>query len=139
VSEQGKLFPTPKKLADLALPELDGPTARPQEVMKLYSDSRALFAPAGVDVRRVTMDARGSWSLVLSNGTEVVVGRDDARSRMQRFVKVLPQLNRQDAPIERADLRYTNGFTLSWGTPATPAKTPATPARRRRKGHESQG
>ena len=26
VSEQGKLFPTPKKLADLALPELDGPT-----------------------------------------------------------------------------------------------------------------
>ena len=63
--------------------------------MKLYSDSRALFAPAGVDVRRVTMDARGSWSLVLSNGTEVVVGRD-ARSRMQRR-QVLPQLNRQDA------------------------------------------
>jgi len=129
VSEQGKLFPTPKKLSDLALPELDGPDSQTGEVMKLYSDARALFAPAGVDVRRVTMDARGSWSLVLSNGTEVVVGRDDARSRMQRFVKVLPQLNRQDAPIERADLRYTNGFTLSWGTPATPAKTPATPAR----------
>ena len=130
VSEQGKLFPTPKKLSDLALPELDGPDSQTEEVMKLYSDSRALFAPAGVDVRRVTMDARGSWSLVLSNGTEVVVGRDDARSRLQRFVKVLPQLNRQDAPIERADLRYTNGFTLSWGTPATPAKTPATPASR---------
>jgi cell division protein FtsQ len=30
-SEQGKLFPTPKKLADLALPELDGPTARPKK------------------------------------------------------------------------------------------------------------
>ena len=50
VSEQGKLFPTPKKLADLALPELDGPDSQTEEVMKLYSDSRALFAPAGVDV-----------------------------------------------------------------------------------------
>jgi len=28
----------------------------------------------------------------------------------------------QAAPIERADLRYTNGFTLSWGTP--PADAP---------------
>ncbi|MGM3213666.1 cell division protein FtsQ/DivIB, partial [Klebsiella pneumoniae] len=50
VSEQGKLFPTPKKLSDLALPELDGPDSQTEEVMKLYSDSRALFAPAGVDV-----------------------------------------------------------------------------------------
>ena len=99
-------------------------------MVKLYNDSRALFAPAGVDVRRLTMDARGSWSLVLSNGTEVVVGRDDARSRLQRFVRVLPQLANQAAPIERADLRYTNGFTLSWGTPAAPADAPATPARR---------
>ena len=130
LSEQGKLFPTPKKLADLQLPQLDGPDSQTEEVVKLYNDSRALFAPAGVDVRRLTMDARGSWSLLLSNGTEVVVGRDDARSRLQRFVRVLPQLANQSTPIERADLRYTNGFTLSWGTPAAPANAPGTPARR---------
>ncbi|ROP79036.1 cell division protein FtsQ [Stenotrophomonas rhizophila] len=126
LSEQGKLFATPKKLQDLELPDLDGPDSQTEEVVALYNDARALFAPAGVDVKRVTMDARGSWSLVLSNGTEVVVGRDDARSRLQRFVRVLPQLANQAAPIERADLRYTNGFTLSWGTPAPAA--PAEPA-----------
>ena len=126
LSEQGKLFATPKKLQDLELPDLDGPDSQTEEVVALYNDARALFAPAGVDVKRVTMDARGSWSLVLSNGTEVVVGRDDARSRLQRFVRVLPQLANQQAPIERADLRYTNGFTLSWGTPAPAA--PAAPA-----------
>lgn len=121
LSEQGRLFPTPQKLADLQLPELDGPDSQTEEVVALYNDARALFAPAGVDVARLSMDARGSWSLLLSNGTEVVVGRDDARSRLQRFVRVLPQLASQAAPIERADLRYTNGFTLSWGTPAADA------------------
>ncbi len=122
LSEQGKLFPMPKKLADLRLPELDGPDTQTEEVVALYNDARALFAPAGLQVQRLGMDARGSWSLQLSNGTEVVVGRDDARSRLQRFVRVLPQLASQAAPIERADLRYTNGFTLSWGTP--PADAP---------------
>lgn len=121
LSEQGKLFATPQKLQDLKLPELDGPDTQTEEVVALYNDARALFAPAGVDVTRVSMDARGSWSLLLSNGTEVVVGRDDASSRLQRFVRVLPQLANQQVPIERADLRYTNGFTLSWGTPATAA------------------
>ncbi len=121
LSEQGKLFATPQKLQDLKLPDLDGPDTQTEEVVALYNDARALFAPAGVDVTRVSMDARGSWSLQLSSGTEVVVGRDDARSRLQRFVRVLPQLANQQVPIERADLRYTNGFTLSWGTPAAAA------------------
>jgi len=48
------------------------------------------------------------------------------QGQAQRFGRVLPQLANQSAPIERADLRYTNGFTLSWGTPVPAA--PATPA-----------
>jgi len=122
LSEQGRLFATPHGLEDAPLPELDGPDSKTAEVVELYNDSRALFAPVGMDVRRVAMDARGSWSLALDNGTEVIVGRDDARSRLGRFVRVLPQLTRTQVPIVRADLRYTNGFTLSWGTPPPAAK-----------------
>lgn len=58
------------------------------------------------------MDARGSWSLGLSNGVQIVIGRDDARARLQRFARVLPQLTDPQRPIARADLRYTNGFTV---------------------------
>ncbi len=122
LSEQGRLFATPHGLENAPLPELDGPDSKTAEVVELYNDSRALFAPAGVDVRALAMDARGSWSLALDNGTEVIVGRDDARSRLGRFVRVLPQLTRTQVPIVRADLRYTNGFTLSWGTPPPAAK-----------------
>ena len=122
LSEQGQLFAVPRGLEHAPLPQLDGPDGKTTEVVELYNDSRALFAPAGVDVRRLAMDARGSWSLALDNGTEVVVGRNDARSRLARFVRVLPQLTRTQVPIVRADLRYTNGFTLSWGTPPPAAK-----------------
>lgn len=130
LSEHGRLFPIPKALQDLALPQLDGPDSQVAEVVALYNESRQMFAPLGLDVVSLSMDRRGSWMLVLGNGTEVVVGRADARPRLNRFVRVLPQLlAREPLPLKRADLRYTNGFALSWGTaPKADASTGA-PAR----------
>ena len=115
LSEQGRLFRTPPLLKDFKLPQLGGPDSKTQEVVALYNQSRALFAPTGLDVERLEMDARGSWSLGLSNGVQIVIGRDDARARLQRFARVLPQLADPQRPIARADLRYTNGFTIERG------------------------
>ncbi|WP_115576511.1 cell division protein FtsQ/DivIB [Xanthomonas campestris] len=133
LSEQGRLFRTPPLLKDFKLPQLGGPDAKTQEVVALYNESRALFAPTGLDVERLEMDARGSWSLGLSNGVQIVIGRDDARARLQRFARVLPQLTDPQRPIARADLRYTNGFTverkMEEGVPETKEKVPpAAPA-----------
>jgi Cell division septal protein len=113
LSEQGRIFALPSELRGTALPQLAGPDAKAQEVVALYNESRALFAPAGLPVNGVAMDARGSWSLQLGDNVQVVVGRDDARTRLARFARVLPQLLQGDqAPLARADLRYTNGFTV---------------------------
>jgi len=131
LSVRGKVFPLPPDLAGERLPRLGGPEARSAEVVEMYEHARELFAPLGYGVERLAMDARGSWSLVLDNGLEVVVGRDDARARLQRFARVLPQLQaRQARPVARADLRYTNGFTLAWGDPAAanPSFPPRSPA-----------
>ena len=107
----------PQALENAPLPQLDGPDSKTAEVVELYNASRALFAPVGMDVRELAMDARGSWSLGLDNGVQVIVGRDDARSRLARFARVLPQLTRTQVPLVRADLRYTNGFALEWAKP----------------------
>ncbi len=130
LSEQGRLFAIPPRLRNLQLPQLGGPDSKTREVVALYNESRALFAPTGLDVQRLEMDARGSWSLGLSNGIAVIVGRDDARARLQRFARVLPQLLDPQQPIARADLRYTNGFTLERQPPSAPA-TPPSPGPRR--------
>jgi cell division protein FtsQ len=122
LSDDGTLFPAIGAGATTALPLLDGPDARTGAVMELYGEARELFAPVGVDVRALRLDRRGSWSLRLSNGVDVVVGSREARLRMGRFARLLPQLlPKRDPgtsaarPLLRADLRYTNGFALTWG------------------------
>lgn len=123
LSAQGKLIATPPGLDVSQLPDLGGPDSQTTQVLELYHYAHQLFAGKGQQLQRVRMDARGSWELRLAGDIDVVVGRYDARRRLQRFARVLPQLAAsQKAPIARADLRYTNGFTLSWGSPAV-AKT----------------
>ena len=126
LSEEGKLFPAEGIALPRALPRLEGPDARVAAVMALYGEARELFAPVGADVRALRLDRRGSWSLELSDGIDVVVGSREARSRLDRFARLLPRLIAQrgtlarSGPLLRADLRYTNGFALTWGEPASP-------------------
>lgn len=118
LTQAGRLYPLPKNVDASDMPQLGGPEAKVADVVALYNESKQMFAPMGLDVRTLRMDQRGSWSLDLSDGVEVIVGRDDARPRIGRFARLLPQLLAKNAALRRADLRYTNGFALSWGSPA---------------------
>lgn len=129
LSEHGRLFPS-RGAVPRGLPLLDGPDARVADVVALYNESRELFAPGGIGVRGVVLDRRGSWSLELADGTEVVVGSQEPRARLARFARLLPQLLAQkQQPLARADLRYTNGFALSWAEPQAGGKPAPTPER----------
>ncbi|WP_240126877.1 cell division protein FtsQ/DivIB [Thermomonas alba] len=130
LSERGHLFPAGKVQVPAGLPLLDGPEARVPEVVALYDQAREQLASVG-GVRGVVIDRRGSWSITLADGTQVVLGRDAPSARLERFAALLPQLIAHDPQrrLLRADLRYTNGFALSWASapgPAAPAG--ATPA-----------
>lgn len=122
LSEHGRLFPARGIVVPPGLPQFAGPESGVTEVVAIYNESRALFTPIGMDVRVVELDPRGSWTIVLGNGAQLVVGRHEARARLGRFVRLLPQLLAQRTQrLARADLRYTNGFALSW----TPITAPA--------------
>ena len=112
LSEAGRVFPAAGLRVPQGLPELDGPEARAGEVMALYEEARVRLP----GVRGVTLDRRGSWSIQLGNGTHVVLGRNDPSARLARFAPMLPRLAAQHPRqvLVRADLRYTNGFSLTW-------------------------
>ncbi len=115
LSEHGSLFPAQGIQVPKGMPLLDGPDTRVADVVALYNQSRELFATSGFDVHALVLDPRGSWSLTLSNGTQVVIGSSEARLRLARFARLLPQLlSQKQLPLMRADLRYTNGFALTW-------------------------
>lgn len=116
---EGALVPMLEGMDASVLPDLGGPDRQTDEVVALYTFAEPLFAGVGLPLERLRMDARGSWELRIAGGIDVNVGRLDARARLERFARVLPQLVAvQKTPISRADLRYTNGFTLSWASQA---------------------
>ena len=126
LSEQGQLFAAPEG-AGAGLPLFEGPEDRAAELMAFHGIARPLFLPLGLRVERVRLSARGSWSLVLDDGTEVEAGRGDPQARLARFARMLPQLRRDPARrVARADLRYTNGFAIVWTdvVPAGPLPSP---------------
>ena len=127
LSEQGRIFPAKDIKVPNGLPLLDGPEARAAEVVALYNQARERLANAG-GVRGVALDKRGSWSITLHDGTEVVLGRRDPEVRLARFAPLLPRLVAQHPGqrLARADLRYTNGFSLTWADLPKPPK-PAAP------------
>lgn len=125
LSEQGRLFPAKGIDVPAGLPQFGGPQTRVGDVVELYNESRVMLAPIGLEVREVELDPRGSWTLGLDNGARIVVGRSEARARLGRFVRLLPQLLTQQAQVlKRADLRYTNGFALTWAPVPAPAAVP---------------
>lgn len=132
LSQRGRLFAARGAKVPAGLPKLGGPETRVREVVELYQQSRELFSPVGMTVEGVELDPRGSWSVRLRDRargaalTRVVVGRSEARARIGRFVRLLPQLliNPQRR-IDLADLRYTNGFALTWVKTDAQAQAPS--------------
>ena len=126
LSEHGKLFSAAGVQVRAGLPQLDGPDTQVADVVALYNQARERLANAG-GVRGAGMDKRGSWSITLTDGTEVVLGRNDPEQRLERFAPLLPRLAAQHPGqrLVRADLRYTNGFALSWAALPKASALPA--------------
>ncbi|MDQ3288136.1 MAG: cell division protein FtsQ/DivIB [Pseudomonadota bacterium] len=132
LSDHGRLFPANDVQVPDGLPQMSGPDEAVGEVVAVFNEATALFAALGIDVLAIELDPRGSWTLQLRElrsgaRIHVLVGRSEARARLARFVRLMPQLLAQDAQrLARADLRYTNGFALTWAPTPKPSDTPRT-------------
>jgi cell division protein FtsQ len=128
LSENGELFPAPMGVVS-RLPLFEGPESRAAEIMAFHTQAKPLFLGSGLQVSTVRLSARGSWNLTLSDGTEIEVGRGDPQLRLARFARLLPRLESADPrQLQRVDLRYTNGFALTWHAPAASPPVNATQA-----------
>jgi cell division protein FtsQ len=117
LSERGRIFPAAGIAVPNGLPKFDGPESANADLVAFYNEARAMFAPTGIDIVALRIDARGSRSMTLSTGAELLLGRDDPRLRLARFARLLPQLQTQSRRrLSKADLRYTNGFALTWAS-----------------------
>jgi len=126
LNTRGELFVSESRHVPAELPRLSGPDTRSAEVATRYLAVREKLIPVGLDVRRVHLDARGSWEMTLGNGIEVRLGRKAVADRTELFLDVVADIiTNRATDIEYVDMRYGNGFTIGWkGGSQTPVSDP---------------
>lgn len=120
VNAQGEVFVA--NIGELEredLPRLNGPTGQSAAVLALWRTLQPVFAPLGLQVSSLEVNARGSWHAQLSSGAELTLGAGDAAelvARAQRFAlsvtQASAQFGRGVAHVEAADLRHADGYAL---------------------------
>lgn len=100
------------------LPQLNGPSGSEKEVLARFTQLRQWFAPLSLTPQSLSLSERYAWTVRLSNGMEVALGREQNKTtlheRVQRLVGIYPQLaSRLPDGIETVDMRYQNGLALS--------------------------
>jgi len=126
LNTRGELFVSEARHIPAELPRLSGPDESSSDVARRYLEVRDQLIPVGLDLRRVHLDARGSWEMTLANGIEVRLGRRDVAERTDLFLGVGANIiTGRAAEIEYVDMRYGNGFTLGWKSGSqTPVSDP---------------
>lgn len=102
---------------DHTLPEFDGPDGSEKEVLSRYDELRAWFAPLKLVPESLSLSGRYAWTVKLSNGMSVALGREQTsttlKERVDRLTGIYPQLVEHLQNIDTIDMRYQNGLALS--------------------------
>ncbi|GGC82280.1 cell division protein FtsQ/DivIB [Marinobacter halophilus] len=115
VSRSGELFSPPNPEVAGRLPRLAGPDVRVREVIAMARSMSDQLAGFGLGFAGLSVEQRGAWTLTLSNGIEVVLGRDQVEQRFERFITVYEnRLAARVDEVSRVDVRYSNGVAVQW-------------------------
>jgi cell division protein FtsQ len=112
---------------DHELPEFEGPDGSEKEVLARFGELRKWFAPIKLAPEGLSLSGRYAWTVKLDNGMSVALGReqthDTLKQRVDRLVRIWPQLAVRVPNIETIDMRYQNGLALSAAGLKIPAET----------------
>ncbi|MEO6697745.1 MAG: cell division protein FtsQ/DivIB, partial [Gammaproteobacteria bacterium] len=113
INSGGEVFTPDPASFPPGLPELRGPAGTEAAVLTQYRAMNPSLTPLGLHIKRLELDERRAWRLFLDSGMELVLGREQAAARLQRFINIYPALRAVEPPgIARVDMRYSNGFAL---------------------------
>ncbi len=115
INAHGQIFYPAPATYPQGLPALKGPTNALAEIATAYRQYQANLASASISIKRLELDERRAWRVVLDSGLELVLGRRNGEHRLRRFARAYSKLlaiHVQD--VQQVDLRYPNGFAIRW-------------------------
>jgi len=106
---------TPREVPELPLTKLYGPEDSSDVVLEQFSLVTQVLAFTSLRVATLTLEPRGAWSIVFTNGVKVKLGREEVLERLQRFIAVYKSdLSGRIDQITSVDARYPHGVAVGW-------------------------
>ena len=87
INREGRVLYT-EMLVGGDLPHLYGPVDSELDVMKQFQQLSQMLNNHGHEIKVLTVTERGSWSLETESGVQVLLGQEDLKARMRRFLTV---------------------------------------------------
>lgn len=115
LNSSGVLFSPPAYTFPRNIPIFHAPNGQETYVISTYKHLSEQISVLGLTITECVLTPRLSWYLRLSNGLEVVLGKDELDKRITRFIEVYPQVfANRIRDINYIDLRYSNGLAVKW-------------------------
>ena len=115
VSNDGRLFNIPNHEVIGYLPLIKADDHLVADAINMLDEVAELTSQPEFQIKELTISARQAWRLVLSNGIELILGKDERKNRLARFFQLLPAiLNAQGSLPLYVDLRYDTGAAVAW-------------------------
>lgn len=111
----GELFSPDNAEQFKDLPLIHGPAGYEARLLEIMKGLETDLADRSLHLTEFRVNERRAWDIVLKNGIEIKLGRNGQLRNFQRFLKSLDLLGGDKiASVATVDLRYPNGFAITW-------------------------
>ncbi|MEO0443754.1 MAG: cell division protein FtsQ/DivIB, partial [Pseudomonadota bacterium] len=97
------------------LPVLKGNADEALELMQQYQQLSELFSNSALTIQTLEKNSIGIWLLTLSNGWQLIAGRDNVAKKTHQFLVMIEQnVIANPEQIQQVDMRYRGGLAIQW-------------------------
>ncbi len=117
MTADGELFNVATDQNEEGLPKLTGPLQQQTDVLQIYQKLSKLLSTYGLHAAALQLRDNQAWELVLTNGIQLRLGKQELEKRLQRFCRAYSVVF-ADKPeqLSSVDLRYARGMAVRWKT-----------------------
>lgn len=115
LNKQGELFVPNHIKAFEQLPLITGPDGQEKQLLEVMKGLSVALQDQAMILKEFYVNERRAWKVVLTTGMEIKLGRTTPLKNIQRFLKTVDLLGEEQvAKIAAVDLRYPNGYAVTW-------------------------
>jgi len=111
----GEVF-VPDNISEFSgLPLVSGPVGNERKLLEIMKGLDVALSDRQMELVEFLVNERRAWSIKLKNGVEIILGRNEPLSKFQRFLKTVTLIGEEQIEkIVVVDLRYSNGYAVTW-------------------------